>query len=177
MSCQDGIFLTVVGDRFNIMDLARIVKKRDQQRSYDRIKVAYQNKIFGKPWNCFDWGCRTFNAMKHLLMSAGLYIQSKLLMDECMDIFVCYGVYYSMFHASFSLLSLHPQIGLDRLRAVKHDFLMKKIKSKFVQTKVLSTNFIDMIEDWRFLRELTSYFTMLMGVIGILFWLTQSISN
>ena len=164
MSDQNGIFLTVVGDNFNVEDLVNVVKRRDQQRFYDKIKTAYREEIMGKPWNCFDWGIRIFNSMKHLLMSAGLYVQSKFLMDKCMDVLICYGIYYSLFHASFSLLSLHPQIELNRLRRVRHSSLMNEIRSKFVQTGVLPPNFIDMVEDWRFLRELTSYFATLGGL-------------
>jgi hypothetical protein len=41
---------------------------------------------------------------------------------------------------------------------------MKEVNQRFVQTNVLPSNFIDMIEDWRFLRELTSYFAMLGGL-------------
>jgi len=157
-------FLKVVGNNFNIKDLAEIVQQKYQQKFYDRIKAGYRDEIVGKPWNCFDWGYRTFNSMKHLLMSAGLYVQSKILRDRCMDVLVCYGIYYSLFHASFSLLSLHPQIKLNHLRGVKHNFLINEIKSKFIQTKVLPPNFIGIIEDWRFLRELTSYFAMLGGL-------------
>jgi hypothetical protein len=58
--CQNGIFLDVVGDNFNIEDLAGIVQKRDQQRFHNRIKAAYRNEIVGKPWNCFDWGISNF---------------------------------------------------------------------------------------------------------------------
>ncbi len=160
----DETFLSIVGDKFNVKDLAKIVQQGDQQRFYDRLKACYRNEITGKPWNCFDWGYRTFNSMKHLLMSAALYVQSKFMVDQCMDVFVCYGIYYSLFHASFSLLSLHPQIRLNQLRRVKHNFLMNEIKSKFVQTRVLPQDFIDIIEDWRFLRELTSYFAMIGGL-------------
>jgi uncharacterized protein (UPF0332 family) len=164
MSRRDSIFLEVVGENFKIKELAATVSPRDQKRFHDRIKAAYRKQISSKPWNCFNWGYRTFNAMKHLLMSAALYVQSKILMDECMDVLLCYGIYYSMFHASFSLLSLHPQIRLDQLKEIKHDFLMNEVNSKFVQTRVLPSSFTEMVEDWRFLRELTSYFAMLGGL-------------
>jgi len=164
MSRRDSIFLQVVSENFKIKELAAAVSPKDQQRFYDRIKNAYREQIFRKPWNCFNWGYRTFNAMKHLLMSAALYVQSQALMNGCMDAFVCYGVYYSMFHASFSLLSLHPKIRFDQLKEIKHDFLMNEVNSKFVQTHVLPQSFTEMVENWRFLRELTSYFAMLGGL-------------
>jgi hypothetical protein len=157
-------FLRVVGGNFKIEELATTVSPEDQKRFHDRIKAAYREQISGKPWNCFDWGYRNFNAMKHLLMSAALYAESKVLMDKAMDVFVCYGVYYSMFHVSFSLLSLHPQVKLNQLRAINHKFLMNEVNSKFVQTHVLPSSFTEMVEDWRFLRELTSYFAMLGGL-------------
>jgi hypothetical protein len=132
-------FLRVVGENFKIQKLATTVSPEDQKRFHDRIKTAYREQISSKPWNCFDWGYRNFNAMRHLLMSAALYVQSKTLMDEAMIYLYAMAstTRYFTLHFHCSLLS---QIRLDQLKEIKHDFLMNEVNSKFVQTHVLPSS-------------------------------------
>lgn len=164
MGKRNSAFFKVAGGNFKVDDLVEVISDEDQQRFHNRIKGVYRKQISGQPWNCFDWGYRTFNAMKHLLMSAALYVEAKHMKDKAMDPFVCFGIYYSLFHASFSLACLHPQIEMSKLRKVSHNFLMNEIKSKFVQAKILPSSFVELFEDFRFLRELTSYFAALGGL-------------
>ena len=122
-------------------------------------------KIEGKPAICFEYGWRTFKAMRSLLFSALFFVESqRVKKSKYSDAIVCYPLYYSLFHASFSLLCIHPQIEIEKIRKIKHNQLMNYISVKFVQTKILPQSYAELVEKTKIMRELTTYFTPLSGL-------------
>lgn len=147
-----------------IDDLASIVSLVNQDRFCRRIKTEFR-KTDGDTSLCFEWGWRCFKAMRSLISSALLYVEGeRARKGRYPDAMSCYALYYSLFHSSFSLLCMHPQIPTDQLRHISHTCLLNLIESKFVQTKILPKSFTQLLQKTRLMRELTSYFVPLGGL-------------
>jgi uncharacterized protein (UPF0332 family) len=147
-----------------IDDLELIVSPTDQDKFCKRIRTEFRKKN-GNISSCFEWGWRCFKTMRSLLFSALLYVESKRAQkDKYPDAIYCYSLYYSLFHASFSLLCMHPQIQINHLMRISHSQLMKLVENKFVQTGVLPDSFTKSLEKLKVVRELTSYFAPLGGL-------------
>ena len=82
-----------------------------------------------------------------------------------MESLTYFALYYSLFHASFALICLHPKIELQKLRKVRHNFLIHEIKNKFIRNGyVLPSSFSSIFDEIRVLRDLTTYFAPLGGL-------------
>lgn len=148
----------------NIDSLARVVPSQNQEKFCCRMRNDFKS-LDGKTPECFEWAWRCFKAMRSLLLSAALYVDSSRSREEkYLDALYCYGLYYSLFHASFSLTCMHPEVKREQLSHVSHKHLMNLIADKFVTAKVLPESYLDILERAKIMRELTSYFAPLGGL-------------
>jgi hypothetical protein len=105
--------------------------------------------------------------MRSLLLSAVLYVDSsRSKEDQYLDALYCYGLYYSLFHASYSLVCMHPEVKTEQLSRVSHKYLNNLVTDKFVKAKVLPESYLDIFERAKIMRELTSYFAPLGGLVN-----------
>ena len=147
-----------------IDELSDIVSPRDQDKFCKRIQRDFR-EMDGNTHDCFEWGWRCFKAMRSLLFSAALYVESlRARRNRYLEAVYCYGLYYSLFHASFSIICMHPEIKTDQLLRVSHKRLMNLIIDKFVKSRILPKSFPEILERVRVMRELTSYFAPLGGL-------------
>lgn len=145
-------------------DLEKVVSLKNQDKFCRQMKTEFRVND-GDTSSCFEWGWRTFKAMRSLLFSAILYVESKRAKrSNYPDAIVCYSLYYSLFHASFALLCVHPQITIEQIKQIRHGQLKNLVESKFVQTKVLPESYLELLERTRVMRELTSYSIPLSGL-------------
>jgi uncharacterized protein (UPF0332 family) len=148
----------------NAEALAHAVPEKNQARFCQRVRRDFQQAT-GNTVVCFEWGWRCFKAMRSLLMSGALFVDSvRAWKKEFLEAFPCYGLYYSFFHASYALLCLHPQIKIETLRNTGHGLLINAIRSKFEQTGVLPTTYLENLKHLKVLRELTTYFAPMGGL-------------
>lgn len=145
-------------------NLADIIPQVNQERFCNDLKGQYKS-FDGDIFCCFEWGYRIFKAVRSILFSGRLLLESEIGIENGNhEAFIFYGLYYSFFHASYALLNLHPNIKFEELRHISHKRLSNYIDVFFIKHKVLPYLFIESLEDLRVLRELTSYFAPLSGI-------------
>jgi uncharacterized protein (UPF0332 family) len=148
----------------SVDDLADIISLRDQDRFCRKTRMDFQ-RMDKKTFECSVWGWRCFKAMRSLLFSAALYVESlRAKRNKFLEAIYCYGLYYSMFHASFALVCMHPRIQSKQLLHISHKCLINLILDKFIRSKVLPKSFPEIVERARVMREVTSYFAPLGGL-------------
>jgi hypothetical protein len=67
------------------------------------------------------------------------------------------GFYYSLFHIGLAALWMEHTTSTNELRRIKHATLQNIIKSKLVDTKLLSDDFLDLLKRLQELREYANY--------------------
>lgn len=151
-------------DTGKVVDLEKVVSPTNQDKFCRRVREEIKKKN-GSTFDCFLYGYRVFKAARSLLFSAVLHVESKRAKKSgYSDSMVAYATYYSLFHASFAMLCLHPQIEIDDIQRIKHTQLLNLVDNKFVQTHVLPKSYSELVERAKIMREMTSYFTPLSGL-------------
>lgn len=151
-------------DSGKVDDLEKVVSPTNQDKFCRRVREEIKKKT-GSTFDCFLYGSRVFKAARSLLFSAVLHVESKRAKKSgYSDSIVAYSTYYSLFHASFAMLCLHPQVEINAIQKIRHTQLLNLIENKFIQTHVLPKSYAELVEKAKIMREMTSYFTPLSGL-------------
>jgi len=123
------------------------------------LKESYKNKVKSTVNSKeIDWEIRAVEATKSIL-AAVCFKESSISLTENTEnlIFPPIGFYYSLFHLSVGLLKLDYSINLEQLENIHHGSLFKLFESKFISTKIISSNYIDYFKMLKELREYCNY--------------------
>lgn len=101
---------------------------------------------------------RADKCAKHLLLGVSFREMSEVTLDltDC-TLLSPIGFYYSMFHTSVALLNINCMIEAKSLEKVKHKYLIKTLKTEYVQKGILDKYFLNLVKELKSYREKTNY--------------------
>lgn len=110
-----------------------------------------------KKENCEKWGEKYRRSTERLLSSFLFFVSAKSSYKVENLLLTVISYYYSLYHLSKALLLLLPKYDLDDVRGFNHKKTLSVIKTDFIQRKILSEDFGEMLNLLKKTRELANY--------------------
>jgi len=104
------------------------------------------------------WENRAILSSKSFLKAICFKVVSESMLENKINfIFPPIGFYYSVFHLSLSMLFLERTTEISQLKKIHHNTLIKLVKNKLIQTKLIDKGYENWYAELRELREFCNY--------------------
>ncbi|AJZ64172.1 hypothetical protein OI25_6112 [Paraburkholderia fungorum] len=130
------------------------------RRYHDEWMGRYKSAI--EKWTRYDvtiWSVRCRQALKLSFSATYFALAAKEAQKNKVLASKYYLSYYSMLHAMWAVLFLHPDLSLDAVTDITHSKIANFFHASFTQKKkgIITYNAKEMAENLRFMREYYSY--------------------
>lgn len=153
-------YYKIRGFSYNTKEIDECIRVENEQNNYYSEWVRNYKRVFDKcPVDDIgQWFIRYEKSTWEIYTSATLLLEARCnLNNKCFASFY-FNMYYSLFHAIYSLLYMNPFIKLDKLFRMSHSQLFKNFKSYYTGTNsMFGQNEIDLFENLKYKREYYSY--------------------
>jgi hypothetical protein len=131
-----------------------------RQKYHDTWIGRYKSAM--DSWTTYDvaiWSVRCRQSLKLCFSSAYFAIEADRARHDQVFASAYYLAYYSVLHAMWAVLYLHPGESLERVTEITHSKIAKFFHSWFSQSTdaIIKYNSRDLAENLRFMREYYSY--------------------
>lgn len=122
------------------------------QKQSDKLKRLYKNFTEEQCWE------RAEKAAKHLLTAVAFKETSRVSFEKTNSVLLPpIGYYYAIFHMSVALCWLHPEIESGKLEKLRHTTLQGLIQTHFINSKLLSEYYSNLMQALKEQREFLNY--------------------
>lgn len=146
---------------FNALDM-RLPDKSDQIKYYNKWMRNY-SIIFKSDYNFvgIEWDLRCRKALREIFTSATFFIEAKKTLEMSCFSSYYFCLYYSLFHAIYSVIFLDSHLSIENLINVTHRNIINLFHSKFcnAKTDAMSREIKPLFESLKYRREYYSYVT------------------
>jgi uncharacterized protein (UPF0332 family) len=123
-----------------------------KQKYSDKLRESFKIKGEDECWH------RAERCAKHLLTAISFRETSEVTQLYTGSLILPpIGFYYSLFHMGIAMLYIEYSTSIDSLKGMKHSKLQNLIRSKLVNTGLLSEDYVRLLAILKRLREHTNY--------------------
>lgn len=122
------------------------------------IYLKYCEKIKKGNYNTqVEWAIRHYLSSKKIALSTIFFTQTEYLEEKNMRNISYYTLYYSLFNACLSCITLLPYFSFEETIKVSHSKVFTHIENHFVNKKIFPEDLLKILNKLKLMRETYSY--------------------
>lgn len=146
---------------FEALDL-KMPDSIEQKKYYNRWMQKYSAVFNGDDnFQGIEWDLRCKKALREIFSSATFFMEAKKNLEMGCFSSYYFGLYYSLFHAIYSVIFLDANSSMDKLFDITHKNVINTFVGTFANSKadILSKDIGEKFHELKYKREYYSYVT------------------